>query len=153
MNLPESSSKARITGFLNAPPPQLQLFFSAFYSHIFLSNSQKLLKSLTHGPPCSSSPALIFFFSLLFLQPGFILLSHQLSPALSSPSTPLFFVQKMSHLDHHHGKVVVSLAMCPCIQLSALEEVGPSHFSKMPPAPPTSSRCRQLSRGDMKIVF
>ena len=49
--------------------------------------------------------------------------------------TPLLLYSLLidaSILNHHHGKVVVSLAMRPCIQLLALEEASPS--SKMSPA-------------------
>ena len=64
--------------------------------------------------------------------------------------TPLLIcslLKDVSLPNHHHGKVVVSVAMRPCMQLLALEEVAPPPPLSLPP------RCRQLFRVDMKIVL
>ena len=46
--------------------------------------------------------------------------------------TPLLIcslLKDVSLPNHHHGKVVVSVAMRPCMQLLALEEVAPPPLS------------------------
>ena len=60
---------------------------------------------------------------------------HQLSTPLS---TPLFFIQKKSHLNHHHGEVVVCSCHTSHAALSTHGEVVPHFYKKCLAHSPTA---------------